>query len=82
MHQNLQKDSGQSDPVVDNKIRSVAEKSNQAVSYIHYYFYDQIHDFFLIGNGNTYSQESQSDLQIRSFSIGSASDFIGIQHFS
>jgi len=28
------------------------------------------------------TQESQSDLQIRSFSIGSASDFIGIRHFS
>ncbi len=28
------------------------------------------------------TQESQFDLQIRSFSIGSASDFIGIRHFS
>jgi hypothetical protein len=28
------------------------------------------------------TQESQSDLQIRSFSIGSASDFIGMRHFS
>jgi hypothetical protein len=28
------------------------------------------------------TQESQSDLQIRSFLIGSASNFIGIRHFS